>query len=269
MKNAFSMYRHLAGIQIRSQIEYRASFLFDLAASIFYFSFWFLSLALIFQKFENLGGWSLPEVAFLYGMVEMAFGIMDLIFSGFDPQTFGQQVRLGSFDQILLRPINLTLQIFGSQFILRRLGRITQGIVIFGLSLSWLDIEWTIAKMIYLPFILLSLVCFFGGLYVIGATITFWTIESIEVVNIFTYGGSEMMSYPMHIYQRWMRQFFTYIIPAIFLNYYPALYILDKPDPFNLPSFAAFLAPVVGIGIMILAFQFWKIGVRHYQSTGT
>jgi ABC-2 type transport system permease protein len=269
MLSAFAIYRRLVNIQIRSQLEYRASFLFDLTASIFYMSFWFLSLALIFQKFDNLGGWTLPEVAFLYGMVEMAFGIMDMIFSGFDPQTFGHQVRLGTFDQILLRPVNLTLQIFGSQFILRRLGRLIQGMVIFGLALSWLEINWTIAKVTYLPLILLSLVCFFGGLFVIGATITFWTIQTIEVVNIFTYGGSEMMSYPMHIYQRWMRQFFTYIIPAIFLNYYPALYILGKPDPFNLPPFTHFLAPMAGIGILMLSFQFWKIGIRHYQSTGT
>lgn len=269
MRNALSMYRQLVSIQIRSQLEYRASFLFDFIASVLYFSFWFLSLALIFQKFENLGGWSLAEVAFLYGMVEMAFGVMDLIFSGFDPSYFGQQVRLGTFDQILLRPVNITLQIFGSQFLLRRLGKIVQGILIFGLALTWLEINWTVPKVLYLPFVLVGLVCFFGGLFVIGATITFWTIQSIEVVNILTYGGNEMMSYPMHIYQRWMRQFFTYIIPAIFLNYYPALYILDKPDPFNLPPIASFLAPIVGIGTLMLAFRFWHFGIRHYQSTGT
>jgi len=269
MQSALFMYRHLVSIQVRSQLEYRVSFVFDFVSSILYFSFWFLSLALIFQKFDNLGGWSLPEVAFLYGMVEMAFGLMDLIFSGFDPPHFGQQVRMGTFDQILLRPVNITLQIFGSQFFLRRLGKIVQGIVIFGFALTRLEIDWTIGKVIYLPFILIGLICFFGGLFVIGSTITFWTIQSIEVVNIFTYGSNEMMSYPMHIYQRWMRQFFTYIIPAIFLNYYPALYILNKPDPFNFPPIASFLAPIVGIGILILAFQFWRFGIRHYQSTGT
>jgi ABC-2 type transport system permease protein len=269
MRRALGMYQRLLSIQVRSQLEYRISFLFDFMASVLYFSFWFLSLALIFQKFDNLGGWSLPEVAFLYGMVEMAFGLMDLVFSGFDPSYFGQQVRLGTFDQTLLRPVNVILQIFGSQFLLRRLGRIIQGMVIFGYAIAWLEIDWTLGKVIYVPLILIGLICFFGGLFVAGSTITFWTIQSIEVVNIFTYGGSEMMSYPMHIYQRWMRQFFTYIIPAIFLNYYPALYILGKPDPFNFPPIARFVSPLVGIGILIMAFQFWRFGIRHYQSTGS
>ena len=89
------------------------------------------------------------------------------------------------------------------------------------------------------------------------------------MVNILTYGGSEMMSYPMSIYPDWMRRFFTYIIPAIFLNYYPALYLLDKPDPLGLPPIAHFLAPVAGFGILAIALRFWSFGIRHYQSTGT
>ena len=109
----------------------------------------------------------------------------------------------------------------------------------------------------------------FGGLFVIGSTITFWTIQPIEIMNIFTYGGSEMMSYPMHIYKRWMRQFFTYMIPAIFLNYLPALYFLDKPNPIGTPEFTLFLSPVAGFGILFIALQFWRYGVRNYQSTGT
>ncbi len=129
--------------------------------------------------------------------------------------------------------------------------------------------RWTIVKIAYLPVVLISLVLFFGGLYIIGSTTTFWTVQRIEVINIFTYGGSEMMSYPMHIYSKWMRRFFTYVIPAIFLNYYPALYLLDKSDPVHMPSLAPFLSPVVGVGTMAVALAFWRFGVRHYASTGT
>ena len=137
------------------------------------------------------------------------------------------------------------------------------------IAISLLQVEWTLAKLIYLPVVFIGLVAFFGGLFIIGSTITFWTIQPIELMNIFTYGGSEMMSYPMHIYERWMRQFFTYIVPAIFLNFLPALYFLDKPDPLGLPGFAPFLSPLAGFGTLFIALQFWKFGVRNYQSTGT
>ena len=221
------------------------------------------------QRFDGLGGWTLGEIAFLYGIVESAFACMDIIFSGFDPGFFGRWIRLGTFDQLMLRPLNLTMQVLGSRFVLRRVGRLLQGMLIFVLALGMLDIQWTMYKVLFLPLVFLGMVAFFGGLFVIGATITFWTVESIEVINIFTYGGSEMISYPMHIYPDWLRNFFTYVIPAIFLNYYPALYFLDKPDPLGLPPWAPLMSPVVGFGMLSVALLFWRFGVRHYQSTGT
>jgi ABC-2 type transport system permease protein len=269
MRYTLDIYRRLISVQIRSQLQYRTSFLLDTFATGFMDGISFLTIALIMQRFEGIGGWSLAEVAFLYGMVELAFGVMDMFFSGFDPANFGRQVRLGAFDQLLLRPISVTLQVLGSQFIIRRLGRIAQGLAVLVFAMVSLNIHWSLAKLLYMPAVVASLVCFFGGLFIVGATITFWTVDSIEVINIFTYGGSEMMAYPMHIYPDWMRRFFTYIIPAIFLNYAPALYFLDKPDPLGLPSFAAFLAPVAGLAILLAAFLFWQYGMRHYQSTGT
>ncbi len=262
-------YSRLLKVQIRSQMQYRASFLVDILATGLITILEFASIALIFGRFGDFQGWSLGEVAFLYGQVETAFGLMDMVFSGFDPQNFGRQVRLGAFDQLLLRPVNITVQILGSEFVLRRLGKIILGLGIFAWALTMTDIHWTVGKIIYLPFVLFGMVAFFGGLFIIGATITFWTIESIEAINVFTYGGQYMISFPMHIYQNWLRQFFTFVLPAIFLNYYPALYFLDKPDPYLYPYLTRFIAPLVGLFILGTALAFWRFGLRYYQSTGT
>jgi len=269
MLHTLNIYRRLVSVQMRSQMQYRVSFLLDLVSTAAIILFEFGSIALVFERFQHIRGWTLPEVAFLYGLVETAFGAMDLFFSGFDPRFFGQNVRQGKFDQLLLRPVSITGQVFGSQFVLRRLGKIALGIGIFIYAISMNDILWTLDKVIYLPFVLLGMFLFFGGLFIVGATITFWTIESIEVMNILTYGGSFVISYPMHIYWDWMRRFFTFVVPAIFLNYYPALYYLDKPDPFNFPAFAPFISPLVGVAVFLLSLAFWRFGIKHYQSTGT
>ncbi|MEM7033025.1 MAG: ABC-2 family transporter protein [Chloroflexota bacterium] len=269
MIRALGLYRRLILIQIRSQLQYRTAFVMETTATALMQGLFFLSIYLVMSRFGDIGGWSVGEVAFLYGLVELSFGLMDMIFSGFDPKDFGQQVRLGTFDQLMLRPVDLKLQVFGSEFVIRRIGRIFQGLLIFLVALSLLDIQWTIIKILFVPTIILSLVLFFGGLFIIGSTITFWTVESIEAINILTYGGSEMMAYPMHIYQDWLRQIFTFLVPAIFLNYYPAVYILDKPDPLNFPSFAPFLSPVAGLGVFIAALLFWQFGLKYYQSTGS
>ena len=269
MRSTFNLYCRLIGIQIRSQLQYRVAFLLEVVVATITLGSFFGALVLVMQRFDHIGGWTLAEIAFLWGIVEFAFGIMDMLFSGFDPSTFGQYVRRGTFDQLLLRPVSITVQVLGSEFVVRRLGRIIQGLVILIIALILVEIDWTVGKLLYLPLVLIGQICFFGGLFIIGATITFWTVESIEAINILTYGGSEMIAYPMPIYGDWLRRFFTYVVPAGLLNYYPALYFLNKPDPFGLPAVTQFLAPLVGIGVLGLASIFWRFGINHYQSTGT
>jgi ABC-2 type transport system permease protein len=267
--NTLHLYFRLIGLRIRAQMAYRLTFALDLLGAAASTGITFLSLAAVFARFGNIGGWQLGEVAFLYGMAEISFALMDMTFSGYDPDFFSQQVRQGALDQFMLRPMGLELQIFTSQFQLRRLGRVAQGVAVLALALHLAPVAWTPAKLLYLPIVLISTVAFFGGIFVIGATLCFWTVERIEAINIFTYGGTEMMSYPMHIYGDWLRRFFTFVVPAALVSYYPALYFLDKPDPFGLPRLLSFLAPVAGFGVLALAFAFWRFGLTHYQSTGT
>ncbi len=269
-RSALGLYGRLISIQVRSKLQYRASFLFNVIGTFSATFIDFATLALVLQRFEHIGGWTLGQIAFLYGIVGTAFGVMDMIFSGFDPDTFApQMIQRGGFDRLLLRPASVTLQVLGSDVAVRHLGKFVQGLVILCIALAVNDVHWTPAKIAYLPLVIASLACFFGGLFITGSTITFWTVQRIEAINILTYGGNEMMSYPMHIYGRGLRYFFTYVIPAIFLNYYPALYFLDKPDPLGMPSCAPFLSPVVGFGTLALALAFWRFGIRHYTSTGT
>ncbi len=269
MGHTFQIYARLISVQIRSQMQYRFSFVMDLLATLFITFFEFGSLVLVLQRFETLDGWTVVEVALLVGSVEISFGMMDMVFSGFDPAFFGRFVRKGEFDQLLLRPINITVQVMGAEFATRRLGRIFIGAVILTTAVIAVDVAWTPIKILLVPTMLISMFLFFSGLFVFGATFSFWTVESIEAMNVLTYGGSYSMSHPMSVYQNWIRRFFTFVIPAIFLNYYPVLVILEKPDPFNMPSFAPFLSPVVGIAFITAALLFWQFGIRHYQSTGT
>lgn len=267
--NGLDLYRRLVGAQIRSQMQYRLSFAFDLVSTGLITIVEFAAIAIVFQRFESLGGWSLGEVALLYGMVTVAFKSMDMLFAGFDPGDFGESVRIGGFDRLMLLPVGLTMQVLGSRFALHRIGAISQGIVILAIAVRLVDIDWSPAKVAYMLVVIVSQILFFGALFIVGSTITFWTINSIEAINIFTYGGQEMMSFPMHIYHPLMRRFFTYIVPGVFLNYAPAVYLLGRDDLIGLGPFAPFLAPFISVVALTGALAFWRFGVRHYQSTGT
>ena len=180
-------------------------------------------------------------------------------------------IRNGDFDKVLVRPLGAFFQILASDFTLRRFGRLAQGVValLFAIALTNMLEFWTLVHWAALLFFLLGGTLFFSGLFVIGATYSFWTVESLEVMNILTYGGIEMSSYPMHIYQDWVRRFFIYIVPLAFANYYPALWLLEKGDPLGLPSWVAWLAPLICAAVFGASVLFWQFGVKQYTSTGS
>ena len=55
-------------------------------------------------------------------------------------------------DRVLLRPVSAIVQVVGSDFRLRRLGRLSEGFLIFALAVHLLPpIHWTPAKLLMLP----------------------------------------------------------------------------------------------------------------------
>jgi ABC-2 type transport system permease protein len=111
---------------------------------------------------------------------------------------------------------------------------------------------------------------FFSGLFIFGSGISFWMVDSLEVMNMATYGGQFLTQYPMSIYGDLLRALFTFVIPMAFINYYPALWLLGKPDPLGAPiGLLACLAPFICLSVLALGVAMWQRGVRRYASTGS
>ncbi|MDP4089639.1 MAG: ABC-2 family transporter protein, partial [Bacillota bacterium] len=205
------LYFRYMSILLKSQMEYRTSF-FLLSVGQFFVPFTvFLSILFFFQRFPNVGGWTLYEVALCYSVIHIAFSVSECFARGFD--AFSSTIVGGDFDRILVRPRSTILQVLGTKFEFSRIGRLTQSIIVLVFSLSSLDITWNLLKLITLILMMLSGIFIFTGIYMLGASLCFWTIEGLEVINIFTDGGREMSQYPLSIYKEWVRKFFTFIIP--------------------------------------------------------
>lgn len=268
-RHHLTLYARLLGAQIRSEGAHRTSFMLDALGSLLITAAEFAALALVLPRFGGLGGWTLGEICLLYGLAELAFVLMDILFGGFDAPNLSTHVRTGSFSTFLLRPAPLTLQVFTSDFALRRIPRVLLAAAIAGYGLTHAPLAAGPETAALLGAAVLGMICFFGGLFVIGGTLTFWTVDSVEAMNVLTYGGRTLISYPMDIYSAWLRRTFTYLIPAAFLSYLPALHLLGRPLPDGLPGWAALIGPLAGPLVLAGAFAFWRVGVRHYQGTGT
>jgi ABC-2 type transport system permease protein len=89
-------------------------------------------------------------------------------------------------------------------------------------------------------------------------------------MNMATYGGQFLTQYPMTIYGEFLRSFFTFVIPMAFINYFPTLWLLNKPDQLSgLIGLLAFAAPFICVLMFAIGVAMWRRGVRHYASTGS
>ncbi|QNE77097.1 transporter [Streptomyces finlayi] len=260
-------YGLIVAMWLRSTMAYRASFAMTALGNFVVTAFDFVTILLMFSHVDALGGYTLPEIALLYGMSATAFGLADLLLGSMD--RLGRRVRDGTLDTLLVRPVPVLAQVAADRFALRRLGRITQGLLVLGYALVSLDIAWTPLKVLMIPLMVLSGAAIFGAVFVAGAAFQFVAQDASEVQNAFTYGGTTLLQYPPTIFAKDLVRGVTFVVPLAFVSWLPALYVLGREYPLALPQWAAFLPPVVAGACWALAGLAWRAGLRAYRSTGS
>jgi ABC-2 type transport system permease protein len=266
MPEPLLLYWQFVVASLKSQMQYRASFLFSALGQFLATGIEIVGIWALFERFGSLTQWTLPQVAMFYGVVHCSFAIADALSSGFDQ--FSIHLRTGDFDRLLLRPRGTVLQLMGQELALRRIGRLLQGVMVLGWAIWALDIQWGWLQVGLLAFTIFGGACLFLGLLVLQATIAFWTIETLELMNTMTYGGVETAQYPMAIYQPALRRFFTFVVPLACVTYFPVVALLGTEEPLGTSRAFQYAAPLAGWLFLWGALQAWKYGVRHYTSTG-
>ncbi|WAU86168.1 ABC transporter permease [Streptomyces sp. Qhu-G9] len=261
------VYRLIAWMWIRSTMAYRASFVMTVLGNFAGTALDFVAILLMFSRVDELGGYSLGEVAFLYGLSSAAFGLTDLTIGSMD--RLGRRVRDGTLDTLLVRPAPVLAQVAADRFALRRLGRITQGLLVLGYALAVVDISWTPLKVLLMPVMVVSGAAIFASVFVAGGAFQFVAQDASQVQNSFTYGGTTLLQYPPTVFATDLVRGVTFVLPLAFVNWLPALYVLDLPYPLDLPEWVAFLPPVVAVVCCALAGVAWRAGLRSYRSTGS
>lgn len=267
MADTFRLYWQYALISLRGQMQYRASFLMWSVGQFLAVGIEFLGIVALFDRFGSLKGWTLAEVSLLYGIANVAFALAESFGRGFD--MFSGMVRNGDFDRLLLRPRSTALQVAGQDFQFLRFGRLLTGMTALIWATSQIGITWTGAKVLLLIATILGGASVFYALFVLQATLCFWTVESLEIMNTVTYGGTETAQYPMTIYRPWFRRFFTFVVPLACMNYIPASALLDRGAALGVPAWLPWVAPLVGVMFLLISLQVWKFGERRYRSTGS
>ena len=256
-----SLYIKFFAMHLRTAMQHKASF-FLLVIGQFLLSFttligmWFL-----FDRFSAVGGFTLPQVMLTFSVNLAGFTFAEVFFRGFD--TFPTMLGNGEFDRILARPRSAVFLILCSRMDFARFGRVLQSVLMLCAAIPTCGVAFTLPKVLTLILALFGSTALYAALFTVYATLSFWTTESLEFMNIFTDGGREFGAYPFSIYGDVVLKITTFLIPIACTQYYPLLFLMDKG-----PWWYA-LTPLAGFVFWIPTILFWKAGVRHYKSTGS
>lgn len=256
------LYFKYVGIIIKSQMQYKASFFMTMIGQFLVSFTAFLGVFFMFSRFHSVKGFKFSEILICFSIILMAFSITECFVRGFD--VFPGLIKSGNLDRILVRPRNEIFQVLTSNIEFSRIGRLLQSILMLIYAIPTCGIVWSFDKIMAMIMMIMGGIAIFTSLFILYAGISFFTIEGLEFMNIFTDGSREFFKYPISIYGEGILKFFTYVIPVALFQYYPFLYLIGRSDNIGL-----IFLPLVCFIFIIPCYIFFKFGLKRYKSTGS
>jgi ABC-2 type transport system permease protein len=254
-------YQSLLSARIRAQSSYRLSFVLDLLANVGIGLLELCEVYVIFHNVDVLGGLDWQEALLVFALANISFSLGDLATGQLD--TIPTYLRAGTLDAMLLRPLPVLGQLVTSDVSLKRLGRTAVAVVVLAYALPTAVDDWTWAKAALCVITPLAGAAVFSALFVCAGAVQFWLTDGAEVANAFTYGGSYVAQFPTSVLHVVLRSFFTFVVPASFVAYLPALVLLDRDD-----HGLGWWSPAAAVAIWAVALLWWRRGLRHYTGAG-
>ena len=256
------LYLKFISMHLKSQMQYKASFLLVMLGQFFTAFSTFLGITFMFSRFSAVEGFTYEQALLCYAAVLMAFSIAEMFGHGFE--SFPRLLGNGVFDRALVRPRSVIFQVLASQMDFARIGLLLQAVILFCYAIPNSGVVWAWDKILTLCLMVISGSLIFFGLFVLHASFAFFTVEGLEFMNILTYGGREFGRYPFEVYGRGVLRFLTYVVPLALFQYYPLLYLLGREQ-----GVGYMLAPLLGLMFLVPCYVFFRVGLRRYKSTGS
>ena len=260
------VYAALLRAGVAGQATYRASFAVELLGAAMGMGLDFVEIFAVFHQVPSVGGLSFVEVVLVFAIASTGFSTADLLVGQSDAVI--RHVRDGTFDVVLLRPLSVLGQLAAGDLQLRRLGRVAVSVALLVAVLVRLHLDWTPARMAMVVVAPVAATVGFGALFVAAGGIAFWLVDATEVTAALTYGSAYLAQWPTGVLTPVLARLFTFVIPAAFAGYLPALALLGRPDPTGLPAWLPSAAPLAALLAAAVAGLVWRSGIRHYVGAG-
>jgi ABC-2 type transport system permease protein len=253
----------LAGI--RRELQFRLNFVVWVFVGIAFQLTGFFFLWALLARFRSIAGWTLEEIAFLYGLRLLAHALVVFLFGGTQLMEF--LIREGNFDRYLVRPVPALVLVL-SWFRPSSIGDLAGGVVLFVVASRVAPIDLSPLAVAYLVLAVLGAILIEGGIRLAIAALAFRFLRTWGVLwfmdNLFNNFGN----LPLRIFGGLVEFVLTFVVPVAFVAYVPASVVLGRTSELAILPGLAYVAPLVGVVVFGLAYLLWRHELPQYQSSG-
>ncbi|MFM8367774.1 MAG: ABC transporter permease [Chloroflexota bacterium] len=249
-------------VNVQMSLAYRADTVVNILLNLMWLGWELLSLNIIFNNTDTLGGWGLGELIALLGVFRLVNTMMIALIWP-NTEKFNQSIRDGSMDYTILQPVNSMFLITFSRITVWRIWDLVLAVVLILLGVNMAE-EVTSAAQI-LTFILLSLsgMIVIYSLWIVLIALTFWFVKFDNNVTILQ-ALMDSGRYPATVYPAWLRIIVTFIIPIALATTIPLQALRGE---LNVTQVFIFLG--VSVASFVIASRVWKAGLKQYSGASS
>lgn len=260
-------YKQYWRINLLTMIEYRANFFMWLGFTLVYHGTAIGALYFTLRQFPSMNGWDFRQMAFLYALWMLAHEFHNTFF--FTVVSVPEYVREGRFDRFLVRPLDTLFQTLTVPQQIWPDGLVL-AIAFFAFATRYSGVTVDLVFLLFVPLVAIGGALVELGISLAVATLSFWFVRVDTLRWVVMSLEQEFTRYPISIYTRSVRFVLAFVLPFAFMNYFPATFFLHKTETgLGLAPQVGLLAPLVGLGWLAVSYGFWRVGLQHYQGTGS
>jgi ABC-2 type transport system permease protein len=247
---------------VMNDTEYRAEFFAQIMVTLLGLGAQLGAVWVVFAHTPRLAGWSLPQVLALLGVYNFMYGFIGAVIAPNMRQVL-EDIRQGTLDFALLKPVNSQFLVSVRQFVVWRLADIGLGLGLAVYASLQLAQTLSLWQAITFPLMLLCGAVIVYAFWLFLTTTGFWftRLDNLEMIfwNLYESGR-----YPIDVYPIAIRNFLTFAVPIAFVTTIPA-----RALGHGLGAGTLVLAVLLAVGMALLSTWFWRIGLRRYGSASS
>jgi viologen exporter family transport system permease protein len=249
-------------VNIQMSLAYRADTVVNILLNLMWLGWELLSLSIIFNNTDTIGGWDFGELIALLGVFRLVHTLMIALIWP-NTEKFNQSIRDGSMDYTLLQPINSMFLVTFSRITIWRAWDLILAAILIAVGINMSGATTTLLNI--LTFILLTVS---GGiiiysLWIVLIALTFWFTKFDNNVTILQ-ALLDAGRYPVTVYPVWLRILVTFVIPIAVATTVP---LQGLRGDLTLSRVLMFVA--IGIVSFLIASQVWRRGLKQYSGASS